>query len=150
MKARLRVTAHIPVIMVTLFLVTACERNLDVVTPMTRQHELFVTYNPNRESLPHGLATVTLKPGDAAWEQLVEWFVNNYQYWHGSDEDTIDQHQAISIRGDGVFFIEIHDTLMRVGFNNENGHYRQYWRSCKLEEFQFLLDLDDRDWGSGE
>ena len=144
MKARLIGLLKALAVGIASLLATACEHDLDVASQIARQHELQLTYNPDREPVPPGLPTVILKPGDEAWENLLIWFIDNGQYWKNSDADTVSQHQAIAIQGDVDLYIDIHDTHLYVGFNNEKGYFRQYWRSCRVEEFRFLLDLDER------
>ena len=125
-------------ILMTLF---GCERDLDIASQMAAEPELHISFNPEGKRIMSGIPFVTIRPGDEAWEKLLTWFKTNYQYWKPTQDDEPSQYQVMRVRGE-VLIIDIHKTHLYVGFNNEKGYYRDYWRSSKLSEFQFLLDLN--------
>ena len=127
------------VLLLFIGLCAGCTHEMDTDRIFADEEFMLISYNPEKHRLPPGIGSVRIERGDETWDTLRAWFDTHNTYWQR--EDVNNYHQVISLRGDALQ-IDIHETLIRIGFNNEKGYFRQYWRSCRLKEFDFLLALN--------
>jgi len=127
---------HNHVILLLIVLCAGCARELDTDLIFKDETFLLISYNPEKHKFPPAIGSVRIESGDENWNTLRAWFDTHNTYWQPDDD--FSYHQVISMRGN-VLQIDIHETLIRIGFNNKQGYFRQYWQGCKLEDFDFLL-----------
>ena len=120
-------------------LLSSCEHTLVPAQLFDQETEGFlVSFKLDENNHADWQGAAHLVHDSGPYRQLVRWFEENNNYWYRDDVNSA--HQTIALLGSDLK-IDIYETFIRIGYTNDDGYFRQYWRSCKLEEFAFLMEL---------
>jgi len=141
MKPRNKISAKWLLMFFFLPVLTSCGRELDIDALFDQETEdLLISFKTGKLGYVDYEGAKHLAIDSDEFRLLRKWFDDHNGYWLLDDDYSA--HQKISIAGSDLQ-IYIHKTLIRVGYTNDKGYYRQYWASSHLEDFDFLLALND-------
>jgi len=125
-------------------LLYSCREEFTAAQVFENEPGLDISFKLNKRHYVDYSGSIYIDRESEPFRKLYQWFDDHRDAWSRNEGDNL--YQLISIFGRDtlrptMLQIYIHDKYIKVGFPNEQGHLRQYFRQCNPGDFDFLLAL---------